>query len=756
MMMASSSSTNSAINEQEEGVVAVKFVPFQSAVESAFWVRYCRAKLETIQLNEDAVPLLLSYSTGSNIGSSALGSRSTVQCRDDSLLLHLPENDSTAAAESNFSTTSNECVSVSGSLLGFNTMEGFQKADKNQLLRDYFCSKFWSQDDATVLESLNCALLIALADLKAHKVVYWFAFPVLGPKQSIRVQRQEDVSAELSTPLAGAVDAMRRRRSVSEGLPPYFVFLRRKMVCQPLSKESYASVVAEAGNDNADDIVVAFFDPVGSSSADPSMMGWPMRNLVAFMCLHLNLGGKIVRILSYRPKVLRRIASDQDSDDAVLVDPPTGSKDKCLLLTLRLPVKEDYEHSVPAAGESDDSGTAAVAATASLYQKYKVVGWELNARSKPGPRSVNLRPLLDPTHLAVQAADLNLKLMKWRMIPSLNVEMLQSSKVLLIGAGTLGCNVARVLLGWGIRYFTIVDNGKVSYSNPVRQSLFTLEDCHADGGSGRPKAIAAAEALKTIAADVHSEGIQLSIPMPGHPESEEAIRQSVVQLDKLVQEADVVFLLTDTRESRWLPTVMAAAHDKILINAALGLDSWLVMRHGGGFRDDGGVGRHGCYFCSDVVAPENSTKNRTLDQQCTVTRPGLALIAGSMASEVMVSLLHHPAGVNAPAPSSASSNFSPTVSSNDDAASPLGVIPQQIRGSLVSYTMMTPTVPAFKHCTGCSKSVVDAYLNDKVGVVLSCCQTTNSSYLEDLAGLTQFRAEAAQKFEDMGDWDDDE
>ena len=87
---------------------------------------------------------------------------------------------------------------------------------------------------------------------------------------------------------------------------------------------------------------------------------------------------------------------------------------------------------------------------------------------------------------------------------------------------------------------------------------------------------------------------------------------------------DVVFLLTDTREARWLPSVLCASYNKIAIDVALGFDSFLVMRHGAAPDVDGHPtdSRLGCYFCNDVVAPLNSTADRALDQQCTVARPG--------------------------------------------------------------------------------------------------------------------------------------
>lgn len=51
--------------------------------------------------------------------------------------------------------------------------------------------------------------------------------------------------------------------------------------------------------------------------------------------------------------------------------------------------------------------------------------------------------------LAENAVDLNLKLMKWRVVADIDLEKVKQTKCLLLGSGTLGCSVARCLLvGW--------------------------------------------------------------------------------------------------------------------------------------------------------------------------------------------------------------------------------------------------------------------------------------------------------------------
>lgn len=74
------------------------------------------------------------------------------------------------------------------------------------------------------------------------------------------------------------------------------------------------------------------------------------------------------------------------------------------------------------------------------------VGWEKNDQQKMLPRMTNMAASMDPERLAKTSVDLNLKLMKWRLMPTLDLDAIAGTKCLLMGAGTLGCAVARNLL----------------------------------------------------------------------------------------------------------------------------------------------------------------------------------------------------------------------------------------------------------------------------------------------------------------------
>lgn len=360
------------------------------------------------------------------------------------------------------------------------------------------------------------------------------------------------------------------------------------------------------------------------------------------------------------------------------------------------------------------------------FESINVTGWERTAHGKLGPKLADLSTLIDPVQLSAQASNLNLRLMKWRVAPSLDLSIINKQKVLLLGAGTLGSYVARTLLGWGISDLTFVDNGRVSYSNPVRQPLFAFEDCFSDHGQGQWKALKAADSVKSILPTVQAKGYNLEIPMIGHQGVDEKSRESYSLLEQLIDEHDAVFLLMDSRESRWLPTVIATAKQKLTINAALGFDSYLIMRYGLSTSGDNGV--PGCYYCNDVVAPTDSLSDRTLDQMCTVTRPGAALLASSLAVELYVSTLQL---------------FVP----NRDAKNPLGDTPHQIRGFLNSFSQNILISPGYKYCSACSSSVIQGYKDEGWSFIRKCLG--DSSYLERMCGLQKVQQDADLASEEL-------
>ncbi|XP_051224914.1 ubiquitin-like modifier-activating enzyme atg7 [Lolium perenne] len=337
-----------------------------------------------------------------------------------------------------------------------------------------------------------------------------------------------------------------------------------------------------------------------------------------------------------------------------------------------------------------------------------------------------------------------------------------SVECLILGAGTLGCDVARILMDYGVQKLTVVDSGHVAMSNLARQSLYTSDDLNT------PKATAILKRLKEkypSKGDLDVKGKIMEIPMPGHPvssvEEEALVRKNCKDLQELVATHDAVFLLTDTRESRWLPTLLCANENKIAITAALGYDSYLAMRHGAGPgtcsegssvvvgmtrlspQDVIGRQRLGCYFCNDVISPVDSVSNRTLDQQCTVTRPGLASIASGHAAELFARMLNHPDGIHAPA------DIAGTTSER-----PFGLLPHQIRGSLSSYNLLTLLGYSSSCCIACSDVVLSEYRSRGMDFVM---QVINEpTYLEDLTGLTELMKSADySRVEWVDDVDDD-
>lgn len=431
---------------------------------------------------------------------------------------------------------------------------------------------------------LSTFTIMSYADLKKYKFYSWFAFPAIHTDWADGVDIWKPFNGAESTQLVDKVGTW--KLSVQDDRQHGF-FLAKKVrshkdpsaepeSSRPTTPEAdigYEWVIGSLGDFDrgffADidpkDQYVSFVDPSTYDEAP----AWPVRNLLALARYRYKL--RKVQILCYRDIHARRHEARS--------------------IVIKFKLAKDMKGPDPALAEKPVMP--------------KVTGWMRNEGGLK-PTMTDLGAFMNPRNLADQSVDLNNKLMKWRIAENLNLDIIKETKYLLLGAGTLGSYVARNLLGWGARNITFVDYGTVSYSNPVRQPLFTFNDC-LNGGVN--KAERAAEALKEIYPGVESAGYKISVPMLGHPILNEAATKSDYDtLKKLFDEHDAVFLLMDTRESRWLPTVMGKAAGKIVLNAALGFDTYMVMRHGVS-SSEGGEAALGCYFCNDVVAPENVSRS---------------------------------------------------------------------------------------------------------------------------------------------------
>ncbi|GMI43478.1 hypothetical protein TeGR_g6162 [Tetraparma gracilis] len=579
------------------------FSPFQSRPSSSFWLELQHQKLHTLRLSEEPIRIEATFVPGSSL----------VELLDKSILPPAPSPSSTPTPPPPpAAPLENERVLLSGSLTLLNTSAAFKKLDKNEFL---------SSSPSSDLLSVLC-----FADLKKHTVVYWAAFPAVpgvtdSSSNAVLPYALAEAPSPLPAPELSSLDDLylSLRLSLAAHAPMFFV-----LPSGSLSLTSLASASAPAplltlddwmsSSPASPDISAPLFGYVGGAEP-PAGRSWVLRSLLSR--LHKFYGergcsGAVLNVVSYQPK-LRRLGVGAGGALEVGAGGGVGEGGAAALLKVDV--------SAWAGNPSADGGP--------------VVGWELNAQGRPGPRIVDVN------------------------------------------------------------------------------------------------------------------GVVLSIPMPGHPIASEQEEADTKKLAGLIKSHTVTYLLTDTRESRWLPTVIASSENKPLINVALGLGSWVVVRHGRGIDPPTEIPlaeadesaeqtyerannldkeRLGCYFCSDVVAPANSMTGRTLDQQCTVTRPGLAPIAASMGVELMVGMAHRTA---------------------DGDKGALGDVPGVIRGELAEWKMMNSNTPSFSCCTACSPAAVEAWREEGFGFVRKVA-ADDGSWLEKLCGLQKLKESAMDV-----DWDED-
>lgn len=495
--------------------------------------------------------------------------------------------------------------------------------------------------------------------------------------------------------------------------------------CEPFTPAQLAAFVTHGAA-----VRLCLYDEVGGTGNNS--VSWGVRNFL--LCLRLALPW----LHGVRLIVLRHRRSERGEAEG---------GEEFLDLPLRWDPTEDTGTPNP--------GCVTESIPESLRARLKVTGWRAKAA-----QSIDLNAMINPIARADADARFNLELMRWRLLPSLQLGGLASARVLLLGAGTLGCHVGRALLSWGVRHITFVDRGAVRFSNLARQSLFTAEDA----AKGRGKAEAAAAALQAIIPSAAVQHSPLSIPMPGHridPTQEADALADVDQLVELIGSHDVVLLLLDSREGRWLPSLVAAARGVPVLTVAIGLHSYVVMRHGvvssgstsNALRYPEVSGdtaaaanavshtRMSCYFCADLAAPMDSMSARTLDQQCTVTRPGVAEIASAVAVELLAQLYQHPLGFCCPPSSGAGGGHQ---------ALCLGHPPQQIRGSVLHHSSSTLCGERSPYCTACAAPLLAAYREGGSRFLLSCINSQR--VIEEVCGLArqqQLWREQADAFNDL-------
>lgn len=158
-------------------------------------------------------------------------------------------------------------------------------------------------------------------------------------------------------------------------------------------------------------------------------------------------------------------------------------------------------------------------------------------------------------------------------------QALLNAKVLIIGAGGLGCPAAMYLAAAGVGTIGLVDDDKVSLSNLQRQLLFATKDV---GVSKTKTAISKLQQLN---------------PDPVFHQHD--LRLGENNIDQIISKYDIIIDGCDNFPTRFLVNKKSLEHGKVLISGAVGKFDGQVSAHSFSNKTN----KTACYQCLVPAAP---------------------------------------------------------------------------------------------------------------------------------------------------------
>ena len=203
-----------------------------------------------------------------------------------------------------------------------------------------------------------------------------------------------------------------------------------------------------------------------------------------------------------------------------------------------------------------------------------------------------------------------------------NISKLKQSKVLIVGVGLLGSEIAVNLATLGVKNISIIDNGIVDWTNIYRQPLFSKEDVF-------KKKVDIVKSRLSMMGEINVIPIHLELPSWSFTMSKTEVIKNIEILDKVIEENDIVIGVLDSFSTRAVLQFLCLVRNRPYVVAALQENMGYVRIFDENAND-------GCYCCG---VPDPREKKWIDGGVCTLSSLECQKIISSLATKFTVDKL---------------------------------------------------------------------------------------------------------------------